>query len=46
MPEIRSPGKSQVGEWNTAVEVGGQRDGQNEAGQLKVGREDVDKSKN
>lgn len=46
MPEIRSPGKSQVGEWNAAVEVGGQRDGQNKTGQLKVGREDVNKSKN
>jgi hypothetical protein len=46
IPEIRSPGKSQVGKWNAAVEVGGQRNSQNETGQLKVGREDVDKSKN
>jgi hypothetical protein len=45
MPEIRSPDKSQIGEWNAAIEVGGQRNGQDEAGQLKVGRENVDKSK-
>jgi hypothetical protein len=44
--KIRLPGKSQVGEWNAAVEVSGQRDGQNETGQLKVGREDADKNKN
>ena len=45
MPEIRLPGKSQIGERNAAVEVSGQRNGQDEAGQLKVGRENVDKSK-
>ena len=45
MPEIRLPGKSQIGERNAAVEVSGQINSQNEAGQLKVGRENVDKSK-
>ena len=46
MPEIRSPGKSQIGKRNAAVEVGGQRNGQDKSGQVKVGRENVDKSKN
>ena len=46
MPEIRLPGKSQIGERNVAFKVSRQRNGQDEAGQLKVSREIVDKSKN
>jgi hypothetical protein len=45
MPEIRLPGKSQIGQRNATVEVDGQRNGQDEAGQLRVGRENVNKSK-
>ena len=39
------PVKSKVGERNAAVEVSRQRNNHKEAGQLKVSREDVNKSK-
>jgi hypothetical protein len=46
MPRVGLPMKSQVGERKFTVEISGQRNNEKEAGQLEVGREEVNEVEN